>query len=393
MLMEARKMKIELGSLSCLSVGQDGGEDDDETEAELVPCFMEALHVFETMRVFVYGHDITEIHFSLVWFYRLGSPCKDNDGCDITDKFVDMSLPMQFYHRASSRLCCYINVSHDPKCKKLLPDPLSYPLTQPKYTLVIELRDVLIHPDWTFKGWRFKKRPGVDRFLKKVAAPMFEIVIFTSDDGSVAFPVLDQLDPKGFITYRLARDVACQLEGHCVKDLRYLNRDLSRVIVVDCNKDSVRLQPRNLLLLSPWKGNDNDQTLDNLANFLRKIASEQVEDVRDVLSFYSQYKEPLQELKNIIHFQRKSYQDKEQIKENTSVSEIEDCFKRFVKRDDIDIILINQNVAEMIRHVIDSHTQPLPAILEIPSKDHPYDASKDSILRRARGMFNPEDLK
>ncbi|GLV41292.1 Vacuolar H[+] ATPase 14kD subunit 1 [Carabus blaptoides fortunei] len=74
------------------------------------------------------------------------------------------------------------------------------------------------------------------------------------------------------------------------------------------------------------------------------------------------------------------------------VDKIEECFKRFVKRDDIDIILINQNVAELIRHVIDAHTQPVPAVLEIPSKDHPYDASKDSILRRARGMFNPEDL-
>lgn len=69
---------------------------------------------------------------------------------------------------------------------------------------------------------------------------------------------------------------------------------------------------------------------------------------------------------------------------DTAVSEIEDCFKRFVKRDDIDIILINQNVAEMIRHVIDAHTSPVPAVLEIPSKDHPYDASKDSILRRAK---------
>lgn len=38
----------------------------------------------------------------------------------------------------------------------------------------------------------------------------------------------------------------------------------------------------------------------------------------------------------------------------------------------------------MIRHVIDGHTQPIPAVLEIPSKDHPYDASKDSILRRAK---------
>ncbi|XP_011303592.1 V-type proton ATPase subunit F isoform X1 [Fopius arisanus] len=80
------------------------------------------------------------------------------------------------------------------------------------------------------------------------------------------------------------------------------------------------------------------------------------------------------------------------VDKNTAVSEIEDTFKRFVKRDDIDIILINQNVAEMIRHVIDSHTQPVPSVLEIPSKDHPYDASKDSILRRAKGMFNPEDI-
>lgn len=53
---------------------------------------------------------------------------------------------------------------------------------------------------------------------------------------------------------------------------------------------------------------------------------------------------------------------------DTAVSEIEDCFKRYVKRDDIDIILINQNIAELIRHVIDAHTSPLPAVLEIPSK-------------------------
>lgn len=69
---------------------------------------------------------------------------------------------------------------------------------------------------------------------------------------------------------------------------------------------------------------------------------------------------------------------------DTAVSEIEECFKRFIKRDDIDIILINQNIAELIRHVIDGHTSPIPAVLEIPSKDHPYDASKDSILRRAK---------
>ena len=41
----------------------------------------------------------------------------------------------------------------------------------------------------------------------------------------------------------------------------------------------------------------------------------------------------------------------------------------------------------MIRHVIDSHNDPIPAVLEIPSKECPYDASKDSILRRAKVLL------
>jgi len=81
------------------------------------------------------------------------------------------------------------------------------------------------------------------------------------------------------------------------------------------------------------------------------------------------------------------------VDKNTSISELEEMFKKFIRRDDIDIILINQNVAEMIRYVIDTHTTPVPAVLEIPSKDHPYDPSKDSILRRARGMFTPEEFR
>lgn len=78
------------------------------------------------------------------------------------------------------------------------------------------------------------------------------------------------------------------------------------------------------------------------------------------------------------------------VDKNTAITDIEDSLKKFIRRDDIDIILINQNVAELVRSVIDAHTAPIPAILEIPSKDYPYDPSKDSILRRAKGLFNPE---
>lgn len=65
-------------------------------------------------------------------------------------------------------------------------------------------------------------------------------------------------------------------------------------------------------------------------------------------------------------------------------------FKSFLKRNDIDIILITQNVAEHIRHLIDSHKVPIPAVLEIPSKDQPYDPQKDSILKRARNLISAD---
>uniref|UniRef100_A0A7E4V5F7 V-type proton ATPase subunit F n=1 Tax=Panagrellus redivivus TaxID=6233 RepID=A0A7E4V5F7_PANRE len=80
------------------------------------------------------------------------------------------------------------------------------------------------------------------------------------------------------------------------------------------------------------------------------------------------------------------------VDKNTTVLEIEEAFKEFVARDDIAIILINQHVAEMIRFTVDQHTASIPAVLEIPSKEMPYDPSKDSILNRARGMFNPDDF-
>ncbi|XP_033050244.1 V-type proton ATPase subunit F [Trachypithecus francoisi] len=81
------------------------------------------------------------------------------------------------------------------------------------------------------------------------------------------------------------------------------------------------------------------------------------------------------------------------VEKDTTINEIEDTFRQFLNRDDIGIILINQYIAEMVRHALDAHQHSIPAVLEIPSKEHPYDAAKDSILRRARGMFTAEDLR
>lgn len=91
----------------------------------------------------------------------------------------------------------------------------------------------------------------------------------------------------------------------------------------------------------------------------------------------------------------------------TETSDIEAAFDRFTtERKDIAIVLINQHVrdlcsentkfcwaltllqiAERIRHRVDTYAAAFPALLEIPSKDHPYDPEKDSVLRRVRRLF------
>ncbi|OBZ90435.1 V-type proton ATPase subunit F [Choanephora cucurbitarum] len=71
----------------------------------------------------------------------------------------------------------------------------------------------------------------------------------------------------------------------------------------------------------------------------------------------------------------------------TPLSTIEETFLEYTKRKDIAIILINQHVAEDIRELVDGHSAAFPAVLEIPSKDHPYDPEKDSVLKRVRRLF------
>ncbi|KAL7729416.1 hypothetical protein ACLKA6_008979 [Drosophila palustris] len=77
------------------------------------------------------------------------------------------------------------------------------------------------------------------------------------------------------------------------------------------------------------------------------------------------------------------------VEKDTSTADIEECFKRFLTRDDIAIIMINQIYADRIRSTIDKHLLPVPTVLEIPSKEHAYDSSKDSILKRAHGILKP----
>ncbi|XP_066559974.1 mitochondrial import inner membrane translocase subunit TIM50 [Amia ocellicauda] len=229
--------------------------------------------------------------------YIFGSNSVDEQGNKIPDEFDNDAPVVQQIRRTYKYFQDYRQMIIEPTSPKLLPDPLKEPYYQPPYTLVLELTDVLLHPEWSLvTGWRFKKRPGID-FLFQQLAPLYEIVIFTSETGLTAFPLIDSIDPQGFVMYRLFRDATRYVEGHHIKDVSCLNRDTSKVIVVDCKKEAFTLQPFNGLALQKWDGNSEDRTLYDLAAFLKTIALSGVDDVRTVLENYAHEDDPIDAFK------------------------------------------------------------------------------------------------
>lgn len=70
------------------------------------------------------------------------------------------------------------------------------------------------------------------------------------------------------------------------QDLSYLNRDLSKVIIIDSKASHVRNQPENAIVLDKWTGDSKDKDLVGLIPFLEYIHTMQYGDVRKVLKSF-----------------------------------------------------------------------------------------------------------
>ncbi|VDD95525.1 unnamed protein product [Enterobius vermicularis] len=232
--------------------------------------------------------------FIFFCFYY-GRSKRDEHGNYVEDEFSGSYLAP--FYRIMKSFREWRDYVTEPSREVLLPDPLPSHL-QPKYTLVIEMKNILIAPEWTYKtGHRFVKRPALDYFLDMVGYPNFEVVIYTSEGAMTAHPVIDSFDPKQRIMYRLYRDCTKYKKGHHIKDLSRLNRDLSKVIYIDYDPHSFQLNPENVLRLPKWEGDMDDTALVDLAELLKTIYLSNVEDVRPTLQYYSQFDDPLKEFR------------------------------------------------------------------------------------------------
>ena len=75
------------------------------------------------------------------------------------------------------------------------------------------------------------------------------------------------------------------------KPIGRLNRDLSKLIIIDHDERAFEDYPENGLIIpeAPEDPQENDMVLHDLTTFLMTIVNDNVEDVRPIVKYYSQF--------------------------------------------------------------------------------------------------------
>lgn len=117
------------------------------------------------------------------------------------------------------------------------------------------------------------QRPGVDKFLSTLAN-YYEIVLMSPSLPQNAEPVIAALDKERYIMHHVFREGLHYIDGVHVKDLSKLNRPVNRIVVIDDDRDAVKLHPDNLIKVKPYtdKHDREDNTLLNLIPILVEVS-------------------------------------------------------------------------------------------------------------------------
>ena len=154
-----------------------------------------------------------------------------------------------------------------------------------EYTLVLDLDETLVHyfEEEGGENAYVKVRVGCENFIKELSE-YCEIVIFTAGVKFYADIVIQGLDSKDKIDYRLYRQHTDLVDGINVKDLSKLGRDLSKVVIIDNIKENFQRQPDNGLHILDFEGDENDIELNYLLEDLLQLFSKPGLDVRKYLN-------------------------------------------------------------------------------------------------------------
>lgn len=153
------------------------------------------------------------------------------------------------------------------------------------YTLVIDLDNFLVHHQWDrdLGRWRVAKRPGAELFLF-YAAQLYEVVVFSSLQQFDGENIVRKLDPYGCISFSLFRFATRHEQGRYIKELSVLNRDPAKVLVIGHDSEGFKDAQSNMLVVKPWTGDPDDESLEKAVDFLEGLALSRAQDIRPVIA-------------------------------------------------------------------------------------------------------------
>ena len=163
--------------------------------------------------------------------------------------------------------------------ENIIKEEIPIPYLSPKkkddkrdYCLVLDLDETLVHFFEDNSEAYVKVRMGAEQFIT-VLSQYCEIVIFTASTQYYADIVIDGLDCKNLIDYKLYREHTIEFNGNNVKDLSKLGRDLNKVIIIDNIEENYCFQPNNGLNIIDFEGDENDNELQFLLEDLLEVVT------------------------------------------------------------------------------------------------------------------------
>ena len=151
--------------------------------------------------------------------------------------------------------------------------PPKDPSDKREYCLVLDLDETLVHFFEDENEAYVKVRLGTENFIRELSK-YCEIAIFTASTKYYADIVIDGLDCKDKIDFRLYRQHTTVINGINVKDLSKLGRDLSKIIIIDNIEENYQFQKNNGLNICDFEGDENDNELNYLLEDLLKLVSQ-----------------------------------------------------------------------------------------------------------------------
>lgn len=204
------------------------------------------------------------------------------------DEEEDVFNPLRFIKNIPSQSDCVRPAPRDiPPKTRSTPEP----------TLVVDLEETLMHSSLSvingaehtfhtvFQDHQYKVymilRPHVTEFLQSMAKT-YELFVYTCAKKEYAEKILNVLDPqRKLFRHRLYQEDCACVQGHYIKDLSILGRDLAKTVVLDNAPHTYPYHLMNMIPVKSWSGEPDDRELQKLIPTLEKLAT--VEDFRDVL--------------------------------------------------------------------------------------------------------------